>query len=70
MRIIGIPTVKREKIRVVLSPQVATHKDSVTRCRSEGLHYIALGPWSRRTPYYRVLWGMISPKATQYKITQ
>jgi len=40
-------------------PQVACHKGSVTRCRSEGPHNSVTSPLSRRTSNIRILWGMV-----------
>ena len=54
----------------LMNPHVASHKGSVTRCRSEGPHNSALSPLSRRISNNRVLWGMISSTRTQYNITQ
>jgi len=44
---------------LLLSPQVACHKVSVTRFRSEGPHNSALCPLSRRTSNNWVLWRLI-----------
>jgi len=42
-----------------MSPQVACHKGSVTRCRSEGPHNSVTRPLIRRTPNNWALWGII-----------
>ena len=49
----------------LVNPQVASHKGSGTRCRSEVPQDSALSPLSRRILNNRVLWGTIISTRTQ-----